>query len=119
MTISKHTQGDWFFEKIDRWPFGAKIVTTTGLVILQQDAYCSSTVQKTREDNEAGVGFSYKNGQREYAAAKIAEQDANIRLWTAAPKLLKALHQIIEVRDERDKVLMIAQLAINEAEGKQ
>lgn len=82
---AKFTPGPWRLSLVQRWPFGVEVVSENGRFILHESATCHSTVQKTRADNEAGMGFKKESGE---AAAAIAEQDANARLIAAAPELL-------------------------------
>ena len=88
--MSEHkvfTPGPWKMEKIVEWPFGIHVLAGDKIIVTQ-DAYCCSTRQKTREDNESGVGFGHDLTTRVQAAAAIAEQDANAKLIADAPRLL-------------------------------
>ena len=85
----------WTLELRQNWPFGFRILDAAGEVILAQDAAASSTLQETREDNEAAIGFDgVDRWSRKAAVQAIATQNATARLWHAAPDLLVALENI-------------------------
>src|SRR6185503_11100335 len=95
---AKHTPGPWRLELRQSFPFGFEILAGQ-CGIIAQDAYCFSSKQKTREDNERGVGFPRraKDGETtaKMAADFIAEQDANARLIAAAPDLLSIVLRFV------------------------
>jgi len=80
----------WTLELRQRFPYGFIIKAANGNEVIQEDAICSSSAQKTRKDNELGVGFRFKNriGEsfttREEAVKMVAEQTAKAQLIVAA-----------------------------------
>jgi len=114
-TTAGHTPGPWILAKNENWPFGIKVFSKSveGIEILSQHAYCHSSTQNTRKENEDGIGF--KHGKdREEAKRAIAEQDANAALIAAAPDMLEALKHAQRLYDY-DKTISAA---IAKAEGK-
>jgi len=91
MSEVKWTRGPWRLEVVQKFPFGVTI-WAGDWIIMRQDAICFATGQKSRRDNETGLGFE-RGGATERAAAEaaIAEQDATAHLITAAPELYYAL----------------------------
>lgn len=88
---------DWrFVKRMDR-PFGWRIESGEETIVVQY-AYAMSTEQKTREDNENGVGFP-KNEQNDVREA-IKFQDYVGRLMSKSPKMLEILEKVIEQTDQ-------------------
>src|SRR5687768_8230067 len=91
--MSKHTPGDWTIEFSEKWPFDIEI-TAGDTVVLHAKRICHSTKQKTIEDCRDAKGFDeYTTDEAwnaESARRKIAEQEANLTLMSAAPDLLAA-----------------------------
>jgi hypothetical protein len=91
--FGKITPGPWTVEFVQKWPFGIR-VKACETEILHQDAYCSSTVQETRADNESGYGF--KSADVQMARDEIAQQDANAISFAALPDLLKERRELLK-----------------------
>lgn len=125
--MSKQKQEIWQLHLTKTWPFGIRI-TEGQKTILDEPAFCHATEQKTRLDNERGVGFptSKRNGRTtaSEATAFIAEQDAKGHLIAAAPDMLAALKAFTNWYDtdssefNRDTAYYDALTAIAKAEGK-
>ncbi len=94
------TPGPWALELRQAWPFGVRITAANGDTILQVGACAHSTVQKTRQECEDGVGFRHKSKDgsttRDAVIFAIAEQDANARLIAAAPTMHFLLKRLID-----------------------
>lgn len=91
------TAGPYTLELIQEWPFGIRVMAGD-FCIVHQDAYCNSSMQKTRQDCEDGVGFkwgSQKFTSREEAAMHIAQQDATGALLAASWDLREALTEVL------------------------
>ena len=80
----------WTLELRQKFPFGFIIHAANGADVMEESAICFSTEQKTRADNECGVGFSFRNKPGENfttrgeAVTMIAEQTAKARLIVEA-----------------------------------
>lgn len=96
--MSKHTAGPWKLELVEKYPFGFLVTAANGDEILREEAVCRSSDQKTRQDNELGVGFPFRSARftRDDASRLVSRQDANARLISAAPDLLEALQVLLE-----------------------
>lgn len=95
-TIFDH---EWKFEKIEKFPFGFRIHSGNGEVILQQEAIYRSTEQKSRLDNEQGVGF--RGDEINEATEAIKTQDLIGRLFTVAPELYSILQTALSETPKR------------------
>jgi hypothetical protein len=98
--MSKNWPTPWKAELIEKWPFGVRVVSQNGSAVFEQDAACSSTQQKTRKDNQEGVGFDVDHDRVEFrkqtAIEAVAEQDAIAHLVAAAPEMLEALKEMYD-----------------------
>ena len=83
----------WIFEKINKFPWGCRIVDESGREIIKVDGIAHSSVQKTREDFEDAIGFPAK--QRPNNVAMIKDQESEVRLMAAAPQLRQLLHEAV------------------------
>jgi hypothetical protein len=99
--MSKHTATPWHVELVQEFPFGVRVLSQE-IPIYWQDACCFATNQKSRRDNEIGVGFpreEVKNVQD-----LIGQQDANaayiVRCVNAHEALLAALKEIATHDDD-------------------
>lgn len=81
----------WIFEKINKWPWGCRIVDEFGREIIKVDGAAHATGQKTRADYEDAVGFPAR--QRPNIVAMIRQQESEVRLMAAAPQLRQLLHE--------------------------
>lgn len=116
----------WTLELVQKFPFGVRIVAGER-EILSQHAYCHSTSQKTRQDNELGVGFVHNSKLNfttvDEAQQHVAEQDAIARLISAAPDLLKALkgfyeYETVGSSHSWKEIVLMVESALDKAEGK-
>lgn len=103
-TKAKHSPGPFRLELKQAWPFGFSI-WSGDKEILQQGAYCTASGQKTRDDCLQGIGFpghtkAPGRSTREDAARLNAEQDANSRLWSAAPDADRILRHLLSFIEE-------------------
>jgi len=95
--MSKHTPGPWTLITRDRWPFTMSIVDKEMNGILDTARIVLSTEAQTVDDLRRAVGFP--NDEKEKVQDQIAEQEANLCLMAAAPKLLKELKELLAVAD--------------------
>jgi hypothetical protein len=99
----------WTLELRQQFPYGFVIKAANGEEVMAEDAYCFSTEQNTREDNERGVGFAFKNKPdksfttRGEAILMIAAQTMKAKYIVAAVNaysplrgLLRELHAVVE-----------------------
>lgn len=120
--MSGHTPGPWVLVLRQEFPFGFEVLAARGVCIVAQNAFAYTSGQKTRADNEQGLGFGHKD--RGPIVAVIAEEDANGRLIAAAPDMLAALKAVTAALNGRvhfnppPAALRDAAQAIAKAEGR-
>lgn len=96
MTTNKCTPGTWELIKILKFPFGCMIAAGKTTIVRDHAPHFSSS-QKTREDNENGVGF--EGAEIAEAKKSIAEHDANFAIMAASKDLGKALVDLLALHD--------------------
>ncbi|QDP48372.1 MAG: hypothetical protein Tp118SUR00d2C21406231_66 [Prokaryotic dsDNA virus sp.] len=117
MTAAKHTPAPWDVQLEESWPWAIAIMGPD----ISIPRYAYSTADKSLDDVRAAKSFDYD--ERDEISRRIAQQEADARLIAAAPDLLEALDDLLEVcahsngELDRRAPMDAARAAIDKARG--